>query len=152
MVCQRNLVFDADDAERSSIFSSAEFVERELRAQLAGRAGATCRCESTWPGTSIGPTRAGPSAGQNFLYDPARGEPRPLTDDQLFRHLAVSHRICRIYAHDDQHAPQLAAALDSLDRARRQRRSDEHVMTKYRHARPRHVTPACRFTLPGRKA
>ena len=34
MVCQRNLEFAEDDAERSSIFSDAEFVERKLRQQL----------------------------------------------------------------------------------------------------------------------
>ena len=54
------------------------------------------------------------SSGQNFLYDPARSEMRPLTDDQLFRQLPVSHRICRIYAHSDAHADILAAALDAL--------------------------------------
>jgi len=48
------------------------------------------------------------------LWDTGRGEPRPLTDDQLFRQLPLSHRICRIYAHDDSHAGELAAALDAL--------------------------------------
>jgi uncharacterized protein len=60
------------------------------------------------------PDTRGPSMGQNFLFDPATGEPRPLTDDQLFRQLPLSHRICRIYAQDDAHAPQLAAALDAM--------------------------------------
>ena len=97
MACQRNLVFDAAEAERSSIFSRADFVERELRGAACRRNWPTCRCGSTWPGTSTGPTRAGPSTGQNFLWDPARGEPRPLTDDQLFRQLPLAHRICRVY-------------------------------------------------------
>jgi hypothetical protein len=60
------------------------------------------------------PDTRGPSAGQNFLYDPARGEPRPLTDDQLFRQLPLAHRICRIYTQDEQYTPQLAAALDAV--------------------------------------
>jgi hypothetical protein len=60
------------------------------------------------------PDTRGPSAGQNFLYDPARGEPRPLTDDQLFRQLPLAHRICRVYTQDDTHDAQLAAALDTL--------------------------------------
>ena len=34
-VCQRHLVFGAEDAERSSIFSDAEFVERKLRGAAA---------------------------------------------------------------------------------------------------------------------
>ena len=52
--------------------------------------------------------------GQNFLWDPAVNEPRPLTDDQLFRQLPLSHRICRVYVQDESHSPQLAAALDAL--------------------------------------
>ncbi len=52
--------------------------------------------------------------GQNFLWDPVRHEPRPLTDDQLFRQLPASHRICRIYTQDESYAPRLAAALDQL--------------------------------------
>ena len=48
------------------------------------------------------------------VFDPATGQTRPLTDDQLFRQLPISHRICRVYALSDQHAPQIAAALDQL--------------------------------------
>ncbi len=60
------------------------------------------------------PDTRGPAAGQNFLYDPAQGKARPLTDDQLFRQLPLSHRICRIYAESDEHAAELTAALDRL--------------------------------------
>jgi len=112
-VCQRHLVFDAADAERSSIFSHADYVERELRALLGP-------CTNDLPlRVDLArhvhrPDTRGPSAGQNFFYDPTRDEPRPLTDDQLFRQLPTSHRICRIYALNDQHAHRLAAALDQL--------------------------------------
>ncbi len=60
------------------------------------------------------PDTRGPSTGQNFLWDGARDEPRPLTDDQLFRQLPLAHRICRVYVKDLSHAPRLAAALDAL--------------------------------------
>jgi HD superfamily phosphohydrolase len=113
MACQRNLVFGADQAERGSIFSRAEFVERELRAQLPGDlAGLPLRVDLARH--IHRPDTRGPSAGQNFLWDAARGEPRPLTDDQLFRQLPLAHRICRIYVEDLSHAPRLAAALDAL--------------------------------------
>jgi hypothetical protein len=113
MACQRNLVFDAAEAERSSIFSHADFVERALRANLpAGLAGLPLRVDLARH--IHRPDTRGPSKGQNFLWDPARGEPRPLADDQLFRQLPLSHRICRIYVQDESHAPQLAEALDAL--------------------------------------
>ncbi len=113
MACQRNLVFAAAETERGSIFSRADFVERELRAQLPG-ALSDLPLRVDLPRHIHRPHTLGPCAGQNFLWDPARGEPRPLTDDQLFRQLPLSHRICRVYVKDESHAPALAAALDSL--------------------------------------
>lgn len=113
MACQRNLVFGAEQTERSSIFSRADFVERELRAMLPADL-AALPFKVDLARHLHRPDTRGPSAGQNFLYDPARGEPRPLTDDQLFRQLPLAHRICRIYTQDDTHDAQLAAALDTL--------------------------------------
>lgn len=113
MACQRNLVFGAGEAERSSIFSHADLVERALRANLpAPLAELPLRVDLARH--IHRPDTRGPSTGQNFLWDPARDEPRPLTDDQLFRQLPLSHRICRIYAQDESCAGQLAAALDAL--------------------------------------
>jgi uncharacterized protein len=113
MACQRYLVFDAADAERSSLFSRPDYVERELRANLpSGLAGLPLRVDL--PRHIHRPDTRGPSTGHNFLFDPAVGEPRPLTDDQLFRRLPLAHRICRVYAQDLSHSAQLAAALDSL--------------------------------------
>jgi hypothetical protein len=113
MACQRNLVFGAAEAERSSIFSRADYVEREVRTHLpAALSELPLRVDVARH--IHRPDTRGPSFGQNFLFDPARGEPRPLTDDQLFRQLPLAHRICRIYTHDEQHAGQLAAALDAV--------------------------------------
>ncbi len=113
MVCQRNLVFGAEDAERGSIFSRPEFTEAALRRELP-RELADLPLRIDLARHAQRPGMLGASAGQNFLFDPARGDTRPLTDDQLFRQLPVSHRICRIYAHSDDHAQLLAAALDAL--------------------------------------
>ncbi len=113
MVYQRNLVFDEAHAERTSIFSQADYVERELRAALPPNL-AKLPIKVDLARHIHRPDTRGPAAGQNFLFDPARGEPRPLTDDQLFRQLPLAHRICRIYAQDPCHASALAAALDSL--------------------------------------
>ena len=113
MVCQRNLVFGAEDAERASIFSRPEFTEREIRGLLP-RELAAMPLRVDLARHAQRPGMMGASAGQNFLFDPARGDMRPLTDDQLFRQQPVAHRICRIYAHSDAHADALAAALDAL--------------------------------------
>lgn len=113
MACQRNLVFDAAQTERGSIFNRADFVERELRAQLP-EAIADLPLRVDLPRHIHRPHARGPAAGQNFLWDPARGEPRPLADDQLFRQLPLAHRICRVYVKDESHAPAIAGALDAL--------------------------------------
>jgi hypothetical protein len=113
MICQRHLVFGAEDAERSSIFADPEFVERKLRAELPP-AVAHIPLRIDVARHVHRPGSRGATAGQNFFFDSARGAPRPLSDDQLFRQLPVSHRICRIYAHTDDHAAELAAALDAL--------------------------------------
>jgi HD superfamily phosphohydrolase len=113
MACQRNLVFDATHAERSSIFSHADYVERALRAALPAEI-AELPLRVDLARHIHRPDTRGPAAGQNFFYDPAHNEPRPLTDDQLFRQLPLAHRICRIYTQDEAHASKLAAALDSL--------------------------------------
>ena len=113
MVCQRTLVYGPADAESASIFSDSSFVEQALRKHLAAEVAALPLVVDLARHVHRPHTR-GPAAGQNFLFDPAQGEPRPLTDDQLFRHLPVSHRICRVYAEDIRHAAAISAALDRL--------------------------------------
>jgi HD superfamily phosphohydrolase len=113
MVCQRSLVFAEDDAERSSIFSDPEFVERKIRQNLPDRL-ADLPMRIDVARAIFRPHTTGPSAGQNYLYDSARDCVRPLTANQLFERLPVSQRICRVYAESREHAAELAAALDSL--------------------------------------
>jgi HD superfamily phosphohydrolase len=113
MACERTRFFAPDDAERASIFSREDFFERALREQLPlDLRDLPLRVDLARhvhrPGTR------GPAAGQNFLYDPARDTVRPLTDHELFRHLPVSYRICRVYAQTRQHDAALATALDAL--------------------------------------
>jgi uncharacterized protein len=113
MVCQRHLVFGASDAEASSVFADAEVTEAVLRKTLPSRL-AELPLRIDLARHVHRPDTRGPTAGLNFFYDPTLGEPRPLGDDQLFRHLPISHRICRIYAENHVHARELAAALDML--------------------------------------
>ncbi|MBI1904123.1 MAG: HD domain-containing protein [Planctomycetia bacterium] len=113
MACERTLFFDLADAEQASIFSRGDFVEAALREQLpAAIKNIELRVDLARhvhrPGTR------GPTSGQNFLYDPSRGEIRELSDSDLVRQVPASYRICRVYARDHRHDALLAAALDGL--------------------------------------
>ena len=113
MVCQRNVVFDTGASERSSIFSHPDFVERELRLLLPANL-ANLPLKVDLARHVHRPHTRGPLDGQNFLYEPSRNVIRPLTDDQLFRQLPTSHRICRVYCRDTASGPVIAAAMDKL--------------------------------------
>jgi hypothetical protein len=113
MACERTRFFEPQDAERSSIFSRAEFVEQALRETLPPKLRELpLRVDLARhvhrPGTR------GPTAGQNFLYDASRGVTRELSDHELFRKIPLAYRICRVYAQTHEHNAQLAAALDAL--------------------------------------
>ena len=113
MVCQRNLVFGEQDSEHASIFSEPDLVEQRVR-KLLGSELREIPLRVDIPRHMYRPHTKGPAKNQNYLFDAARDRIRPLSDNQLFRHLPISHRICRIYAQDFQHAPAIAEALDSL--------------------------------------
>jgi hypothetical protein len=113
MVCQRNLVFAESDRERSSIFSDRTLVERQLRASLPSELhDLPLRIDIARH--IHRPHTRGPAGGQNFLYDSARDEVRPLTANELFRRIPMSYRICRVYAEDERHTVELTTALDRL--------------------------------------
>jgi hypothetical protein len=113
MICQRTLVYRPGDAEGASIFSNAQFVEQALRTALPSPA-REIQLRVDLARHVHRPETRGPAAGQNFLFDPALGQPRPLDDDLLYRNLPVAHRICRIYAENQQFAAEITAALDRL--------------------------------------
>lgn len=113
MAAERTLFFAPGEAEASSIFSREEFFESALRDQLSpALRELPLRVDLARhvhrPGTR------GPAAGQNFVFDPASGTTRSLTENELFRQLPVSYRICRVYAESSEHHGALAAALDEL--------------------------------------
>jgi hypothetical protein len=112
-LCQRSLVFTEGDAEHASIFSNPDFVETRIRHELPLElAEIPLRVDITRH--VYRPHSRGPSGNQNFLYDSSRDEVRPLHDHQLFRHLPISHRICRLYGKSLEHSKIVAAALDRL--------------------------------------
>jgi HD superfamily phosphohydrolase len=113
MVCQKNIVFDERDSEAASIFSDAMIIEAKLRGVLpSSLAHLDVRVDISRH--IHRPYTLGASTGQNFLFDSAQGRVRPLTTSELFKRLPISHRICRIYAHDLTHSAALSRALDQI--------------------------------------
>jgi len=55
-----------------------------------------------------------PTASQNFLYDPATHKIRRLEEEELYRHIPQSYRICRIYTQHSEQVVPLAKALDAI--------------------------------------
>ena len=113
MVCERTVFFAPGDSEQGSVLSGIETFEPAVRAQLpAELKDLPIRVDTARhvhrPGAHT------PAAGQNFLYDPAADSISDLDQRMLFRRIAISFRICRIYALDDKHNSILTAALDRL--------------------------------------
>jgi HD superfamily phosphohydrolase len=113
MVCQRTLVYGPADSESASLFSDPQLAEQALRKLLPPDA-TQLPLRVDLARHVYRPHTRGPAAGQNFLFDPAHGQSRPLSDDQLIRHLPLSHRICRVYAEDTGFAAEISSALDRL--------------------------------------
>jgi HD superfamily phosphohydrolase len=113
MACERTIFFAPGEAEESSVFSNEQTFEAAVRAALpAELRDIPLRVDTARhvhrPGTFA------PAANQNFLYDPATRQIRSLDDRELFRRLATSFRICRIYAEDARYNADLAAVMDRL--------------------------------------
>ncbi len=113
MACQREVPFGSEDAETLSLLTEPELIERRLRELLPQ----SLRDEPLRvdvaryvhrPGTQ------GPAAGQNFLYDEASGQVRPLEASALYRRLPLAYRICRVYVRRPEIGAQVAQALDRL--------------------------------------
>ncbi len=113
MVCQRTRVFSEQDAEQSSIFSDPLFVEKKIREQLAPEL-REMPLRVDIARHIHRPHTAGPTGGQNYLYDSAHDRVRPLGANELYGRLPTSHRICRIYATTEDLTAELATALDAL--------------------------------------
>jgi uncharacterized protein len=113
---ERNLTFKADESETSSIFSNPQLAEQAIRSNLPESL-QQIEFQIDLPRHITRPHAQTATAGQNFLYLPATDEIRPLTDDQLFKQMPVTHRICRVYLRKDappEHAKAIGTTLDSL--------------------------------------
>ncbi|MEX2285553.1 MAG: HD domain-containing protein [Planctomycetaceae bacterium] len=113
LACERTKHFHAGSLESTTIFSEPELIERRVRAKLPRE------IKNIELGFDVArhyhrPSGRLPAGGQNFLLDPAFGQPQELHDDELFRALPVSFSIFRIYSKDHRHDAQLNAALNAV--------------------------------------
>lgn len=113
MACERTVFFDPSAGEQGSIFSRPEFFQRALREALP-QALRELPLRVDLARHVNRPGTRGPAAGQNFVFDEARGKPRPLADSELFRQIPFSYRICRVYSETHEHDAALAKSLDTL--------------------------------------
>jgi HD superfamily phosphohydrolase len=113
MACEQTVFFAPGEAEQSSVLSNAAAFEAAVRRVLP-RELKDMPLKADTARHVHRPGAHTPSAGQNFLYDPGSQRIRSLDDRELFRRIAISYRICRIYALDACHNAELSAALDRL--------------------------------------
>ena len=113
MACERTLNFHSSGAERTTIFSEPELVEKRLRRKLP-KAIREIPLRLDVARHYHRPSGRLPAGGQNFLLDPAGGAPRELNDDELFRSLPTSFSIFRVYTKDHRHDADIHAALNAV--------------------------------------
>ena len=126
MACERTVFFAPGESEPGSVLANPAAFEAAVRAELPP-ALKDLPLKFDTARHVHRPGAHAPAAGQNFLYDPATGKIRSLDDRELFRRIAISFRVSRIYALDHRHQAELAAAAGPPHRHGLGRRDDEYV-------------------------
>lgn len=113
LMAEKTILFRAGEKEQSTIFSKDERFESAVRDELPKllkdiEIKVDLARHAHRPGANL------PTAGQNFLYDPSTDAIRQLEEEELYRHMPQSYRICRIYARNHDHKTELAKALERL--------------------------------------
>ena len=115
LACERTIVFEEGQSEDATVFSDEKLFEEAFRKRLPQHLrDLPLRFD---PARHVyRPGSYAPTAGQNFLYDSATGEIRPLADRELFRQIPLSYRICRVYTQRVEYRKLLARILDAMIR------------------------------------
>ena len=112
-ICERSLVFSQEDSEQASIFSDSALVEIKLRRLLPSEL-RELPLRVDIARTLFRSQTKGATSGQNYLFDSAQQKIRPLSTNEFYKRLPVSHRLCRVYAENHRYAAVVSAALDQL--------------------------------------
>ena len=100
LVIERTILFQTGAKEQSSVFSNEAILETAIRCELP-EAYRDIDIRIDIPRHAHRPGAHLPSANLNFLYDPASEQVRRLEEEELFRDIPQSYRICRIYASEE---------------------------------------------------
>ena len=113
MAAERTVNFHSPTAERTTIYSEPELIERRVRRLLpAGLQDMPLALDVAKHYHR--PSGRLPAGGQNYLLDPGVGVPTELNDDDLFRALPTSFALFRIYTRDHAHDAAVNAALNAV--------------------------------------
>ena len=110
MAAERTVSFHTGAAERTTIYSEPDLIERRVREFLPEELRGIELAVDTARHYHR-PSADLPVAGLNWLLDPAAGGPVELNDDELFRSLPLAFAIFRIYARDHARDREINAAL-----------------------------------------
>ena len=113
LACETTILFTPGEREQTSIFADTDTFKRTLLAQLPSSL-RTIPIHVDIARHLHRPTAHLPTADQNFLYEPTTDRIRRLEEEELFRYIPQSFRICRVYAERQEHCQPLADALGRL--------------------------------------
>lgn len=112
-VAERTLQSKSGDRQAGSVFADAGLFEAALRKKLPSELHALPLRVDVARHLLHRPHTDRPS-GQNFLYDETTDTARALDDEELYRDIPESFRICRVYAESSEHTAEIARALNIL--------------------------------------
>jgi len=113
LAAETTVLFRAGEREQTSIFADEQSLRRLIISHLP-ESMRSIPFEVDIARHLHRPDSHRPSASQNFLYDPATNRIQQLEEEELFRHIPQSYRICRIYTQYSEQIAPLAKAMDML--------------------------------------
>ena len=116
LAAETTVLFRAGDREQTSIFADEDSLRRSIVSHLPESA-RSIPFEVDIARHLHRPDSHRPMASQNFLYDSTTNMIRQLEEEELFRHIPQSYRICRIYTQYKEQIAPLANAMDALTHA-----------------------------------
>jgi len=113
VAAETTAIFQSAEKERSSIFSNPTLFETAIRTELPKEIQEIeLRVDIARhlhrPGKNL------PTKNLNFLYDSNNDRVRSLEEEEVFRHIPLSFKICRVYTKYAEHRKDVADALSKL--------------------------------------
>jgi len=113
MAVEKSPFFDAGQSEKSSIFSKNKFLTEAVRDELPPEL-ADLEFRVDIARLMQRPADHTPTEVRNFLCEQSTGKIVPLTDQEIFRFIPPSQRICRIFTKCEKHDAILGEIMDRL--------------------------------------